>query len=128
MPVYNHGSGTVQDDYRQSPLNSALNGSSSSGGASLSLDLTKSLVFYVSLTANVTSWTFTGMSALSGSQQVEVHFIQDATGGRTLAGANAAIKLAGGALTLSTGANKRDIVVFRLVNGVLYEVSRSLNL
>lgn len=78
------------------------------------------------LTANVTSWTFA--AGLSG-ETVTIEFIQDGTGSRTLAGTPANVKLAGAALTLSTGINKRDLITFEydLTDSNWYEQSRSLN-
>lgn len=56
---------------------------------------------------------------------------RDATGSRTLTGASAKFKWAGGtAPTLSTGASKRDVFRFRYhaANDAYYEVSRSMSL
>lgn len=92
----------------------------------VTLDLTSGSVFIVNLTGNVTALAFS--NAGSTGQDIEVHFVQDATGSRTLAGINAAIKVAGGTLTLTTTAGKRDIVRFRQISGVFYETSRSMNL
>lgn len=80
--------------------------------------------FVATLVGNVTTLYF---SNLKPSQIIEIHFVQDATGGRTLSGVNANIKLAGGALTLTTTAGRRDIVRFRNVRGTLYEIGRSMN-
>lgn len=93
----------------------------------VALDCSLGSVFFLSLTGNVTSFNITVPPANSGT--VEVHFIQDATGSRTLSGVNAAVKLAGGALTLTTTASKRDVLRFRY-NGTstFYETDRSLNL
>lgn len=88
------------------------------------LDLSRSNVFTVALTGNVTGWSFTNLGR--SGQEVEVHFVQDATGSRTLAGADASIKLAGGTITLTTTASKRDVLRFRQIAGVFYEQSRSL--
>ncbi len=78
------------------------------------------------LTANVTSWTFA--AGLSG-ETVTIEFIQDGTGSRTLAGTPANVKLAGAALTLSTGVNKRDLITFEYdsTDSNWYERSRALN-
>ena len=87
------------------------------------LDLSTASVFLVNLTGNVTSLTFTNPG--SDGAEVEIQFIQDGTGSRTLAGVDTAINLAG-ALTLTTTLNKRDILTFRTIGGQLYEKSRSL--
>jgi hypothetical protein len=76
------------------------------------------------LSVNVTAWSIAG--ALAPQQMITMVFVQDAVGGRTLAGAAANIKL-NGALVLSAGANKRDTVGFEW-DGVNYvERFRSLN-
>lgn len=62
------------------------------------------------LTGNITGWT-TPAGAYEG-QTLTIKFIQDGTGSRTLAGTPANLRLAGGALTLSTGANKCDTLNF----------------
>ncbi|MGA5426615.1 hypothetical protein ACPCVL_07425 [Streptomyces koyangensis] len=80
----------------------------------------------LTLTGNVTSFPFSNPQ--SQRQEVEVHFLQDATGSRTLAGVSSLIKWAGGtAPTLTTTASRRDIFRFRYVAGSYYEVSRSMN-
>lgn len=86
-------------------------------------------VYRVVLTANVTAWAISnGVS--DAAQEISIHFIQDSGGSKTLAGAGGNIVLAGGALTLSTGANKRDIIKFQWnsTDSKWYEVSRSMNL
>ena len=62
------------------------------------------------LTGNITGWTLT--AGTYEGQSLTIKFIQDGTGSRTLAGAGGNIRLAGGALTLSTGANKCDTLNF----------------
>jgi hypothetical protein len=95
----------------------------------VSCDLTTGTVFVVNLTGNVTSFTFTntGGTAIAGVANIVVHFVQDATGSRTLAGPVAAIKWASSAPTLTTTASRRDIFYFQLISAVYYEVSRSMN-
>lgn len=93
----------------------------------ITFDLSKGSMFEADLTGNVTGWSFTNVDS-AADEVIEVHFVQDATGSRTLAGQAAAIKLAGGALTLSTGAGKRDIITFRRAGTNIYERSRSLNI
>lgn len=92
---------------------------------SVTIDASAGSVILATLTGNVTSWVITNSAS---GQLVEVHFIQDATGSRTITGANASIKLAGGALTLTTTATKRDVVILRNISGGLYEVGRSMNI
>lgn len=80
----------------------------------------------LTLTGNVTSLAFS--NEVKAGEIVRVELVQDGTGSRTLSGANAAIKWAGGsAPTLSTTANRRDIFTFRCAGGTFYEVSRSMN-
>lgn len=118
---------TPADLTQRSYIASISNLAAQSGA--ITLDVSLGAVIVVNLTGAVTSWTFSNVpTATASGQAIEVHFVQDATGGRTLAGANAAIKLAGGTLTLSTGANKRDVIRFRQVGATIYEVSRSLNI
>lgn len=91
-----------------------------------SIDASEGSIFYLSLTGNVTGFTFTNLVA---GRRYEVHFIQDATGSRTLAVTSAVVKLAGGALTLTTTASKRDVIQFRAISSsVVVEIGRSLNL
>jgi hypothetical protein len=83
-------------------------------------------VFYLSLTGNVTGFTF---SNLVVGKRYEIHFIQDATGSRTLAVNATVVKLAGGALTLTTTASKRDVLQFRAISSsVVVEIGRTLNI
>jgi len=91
----------------------------------VTLDIATGSIFIVTLTGNVTSWTLSN-GVVSG-EELEVHFLQDGTGSRTLAGAGGAMKLAGGALTLTTTASKRDILRFRNIGGQFWETSRSMN-
>lgn len=80
----------------------------------------------LTLTGNVTS---VAQAGLSGSgQRVTIHFVQDATGGRTMSGFASSFKWAGGAApTWTTTANARDIVTFEVIGANLYEVSRSID-
>lgn len=92
----------------------------------LSADLATGGLFIAALTGNITSFAFT--NAGTSGQMIEVHFVQDATGSRTLSGASASIKWAGGAApTLTTTASRRDIFRFTQISGSYYEVSRSMN-
>lgn len=93
--------------------------------AAMSLAFGTASLQRVTLTGNITSL---GFSDVSADTMYEVHFIQDATGSRTLAGVDAKVKWAGGVTpTLSTGANKRDVFRFRSDGTNLYEISRSMN-
>lgn len=99
----------------------------------LTIDQSRDNIFLIPLSANVTSVAFTNNTGKAG-QYLELHFVQDTTGSRTVTGWPATVKLAGGALTLTATANKRDVVAFRQVanpadsGGAKYtEVSRSLN-
>jgi hypothetical protein len=85
-------------------------------------------VIELNLTGNVTALAITNPGPTG--RVLELHFVQDATGSRTLSGVNSAIKLAGGtALTLTTTASKRDILRLRHVGaGKFVELARSLNL
>lgn len=89
-------------------------------------DLTLGSVFILNLTGSITSFAFSNVPA--DGAHFEVHFIQDATGSRTLSGVNGAVKLAGGSLVLTTTASKRDVVRFTAHAGGSWEVSRSLNM
>jgi len=92
----------------------------------LTCDLSATSIHVPTLTGNLTSFAFS--NPVNQRQDIEVHFIQDATGSRTLAGASASIKWAGGvAPTLTTTAGRRDIFRFRNVLSVYYEISRSMN-
>lgn len=90
-----------------------------------SLNLREGSIFQLTLTGNVTGFTATN---LTPGQEVEVHFVQDDPGSRTLAVNSTVVKLAGGALTLTTGAGKRDVLRFRVVGTTLVEIGRSLNI
>lgn len=91
----------------------------------LTIDPLMGKVFKLTLTGNITTST---ISTPQPGQELELHLIQDATGGRTFAWP-ANVVLAGGAVVLS-GASKRDVFTFRYGTATTnwYEVSRSLNL
>ena len=99
----------------------------------LTINQSRDNVFLIPMSANITSVVFTNGDSKKG-QMIELHFVQDATGSRTLAGLPSAVKLAGGAITLTTTASKRDVLALRQVanaadsGGVKYaEISRSMN-
>lgn len=93
----------------------------------VTLDLSLGSIFVVNLVGNVTSLTFSNPG--NNGQDVEVHFVQDATGSRTLAGANASIKWQSAtAPTLTVTASRRDIFRFRQIGSSYYEnAGRSMN-
>jgi hypothetical protein len=80
------------------------------------------------LTSNVTGWTLDD-GAFEG-QRMRFTLVQDGTGNRTLAGTPANVRLAGGSLTLSTGANKVDRfeLEWDVTLSKWIEVGRSLNM
>jgi hypothetical protein len=93
---------------------------------SVTLDLATGRLFVLNLVGDITSFSFTGAGSLSFP--VEVHFVQDATGGRILGGVADAVNLAGGGLVLSTIGGRRDVLQFRHIAGQFWETSRSLYL
>lgn len=104
----------------------SYNDTSNISGA-ISLNVQYRTLWYQTLTGNITSFTIPAAQSASG-QTCVVHFIQDGTGGRTLAGVAALIKFAGGTTpVLSTGANKRDIFWFQFDGTNWYELARGVN-
>lgn len=100
-------------------------GTASVSGA-VTVDLSITPLQVLTLAGNVTSFAFANPT--THRQNIEIHFLQDGTGSRTLGGANASIKWAGGtAPTLTTTASRRDIFRFRYISGAYYEVGRSMN-
>lgn len=82
-------------------------------GSSIALDASKGTVFILTLTAS--TGTLAAPSNPSDGQLIRLRLFQDATGGRTLA-FNAIYDFgAAGAPTLSTGANKLDILGFEYI-------------
>jgi len=82
----------------------------------------------VSLTANITSIILP--SSPADGQLFEIHWTQDAAGGRTISGWPASVRLQGGSFTMTAAANKTDVQIFRY-NGALSkwaEIVRSQNL
>lgn len=82
------------------------------------------------LTGNVTSSTFAGCSSATDGMLVHLELVQDATGSRTWAGIPTGAKVAGGSMTLSTGANKVDMFTFECHSAdsnTYVEVARSMN-
>ncbi len=77
------------------------------------------------LTGNVTSWSITNGK---DGQEIAIRWTQDGTGSRTVGGAASSIKLAGGAWTMTSTADKSDILTFRKYGSNWYEVSRSQNM
>jgi hypothetical protein len=79
----------------------------------------------VSLTANITSIIMP--SSPADGQMFEIHWTQDATGGRTISGWPSSVRLQGGSFTMTAAANKTDVQMFRY-NGALskwVEIGRS---
>jgi hypothetical protein len=103
-------------------------GANAAASGSVSVDFTNAALWELTLTGNITALSFANVNGVAG-WLIELHFIQDATGSRTLAGANASIKWAGGSSpTLTTTAGRRDVFQFRKLAGPIYvEVARSMN-
>lgn len=79
---------------------------------------------FITLNGNLTGLATVGQRT---GQEIELHFIQDATGGRTVS-LGASFVLAGGAYVPTPGANKRDVIKFRHHLGTWYEIGRVVNL
>jgi hypothetical protein len=99
----------------------------------VTIDQSRDNVFLIDMSASVTSVVFTNNTGKAG-QKVELHFVQDATGSRTLAGLPASVKLSGAAITLTTAATKCDVLTLRQMTnpvdagGVKYrEIARDMN-
>lgn len=99
----------------------------------MAIDLTQGRNVLVTLAGNVSSWTMTGGQA---GQIYQITFIQDATGSRTLASAQATIiylptvYVATGtrtAPTLTTTAAKRDMFLFYFDGLNYWEIQRAFN-
>jgi hypothetical protein len=105
--------------------NYLLGANAFNGSGAITADLTSGALQLITLTGNVTSFAINQVSG--DTSECEIHFIQDATGSRTLAGFAAAIKWAGGvAPAWSTTAGYRDIIRFRVLSGTFYEIARSI--
>lgn len=92
----------------------------------VTLDLNTGSAFTITMDANITSLTMT--NAVAQGQEVTVHFVQDATGGRTIAGVNNIIRPAGGTFALTATAGKIDTYEFVIGPGsTLQEMGRALN-
>lgn len=98
-----------------------------SWAASVTFTLAAGSFHRITLTDSISAWS---IAAGAPGERVRIEFIQDGSGTRTLAGAGSTIKLAGGALTLSTGAGKRDLLTFSWDNAdsLWLETSRALNM
>lgn len=81
------------------------------------------------LTANITGWTVTDTNAIGGDILV-IDFIQDSNGNWTLASPPANVLLAGGSLTLTTTANKRDVLFLQwdATSAKWVELARAVNI
>jgi hypothetical protein len=87
----------------------------------VSIDLNNGALIVLNLTGNITSLAFT--NAGTTGQEVTLHFVQDATGGRTLAGVSGSVKPATTGLTLAAAATKRDVVKFQQIGGSFYQIT-----
>lgn len=88
----------------------------------VTIDASVSGIQRVLLTENVTGFTLANFEA---GKAVSVYFEQDATGGRTV-DFNQFNTSDGGEITLTTDANKRDLVVIITPNGVDYDAALSM--
>lgn len=84
--------------------------------SSTTLNLTNGNVFYLTMSASVTTLTLSG--ATSGKAcSMAIYIQQDATGGRSIAWPSNVKWASGASPTLSTAANALDIVVLESVDG-----------
>lgn len=83
----------------------------------VSIDLAQGNTFTVNLTADVTSVSFVNWPAAPLNQRVTVYLVQDATGGRSVAGWPAAVKWSGAPISVTSAAGARDCVVFDSLDG-----------
>ena len=96
--------------------------------ATPAFDLANGDVQTLTLTANVTSSTITiGSGSLFNGAILILWLVQDGTGSRTFAWPSD-VKLAGGAFTLTTTADKRDSIILQYDGTNWYELSRTINL
>jgi hypothetical protein len=94
---------------------------------SVGLDLARGAAFILTLTGNVTLLNFSNIDTQQNGQDVEVQFIQDATGGRKLSGVDTGFKFADNLTpVLSGAANSRDTFRFKIIDGQLIEVARDM--
>jgi hypothetical protein len=119
----NLGGSDAPADWRVRSLSAAPVTLTGSGDIDLDLDLGS--VFLVTLTGNVTKWAF--LHPGQSGQAIEVHFIQDGTGGRTIptSGYGAglgSINLRSG-FSPSSGANGRTVIPLRQFGGGYYQVA-----
>jgi hypothetical protein len=102
--------------------------SSNTASGIVAVEPLKTNVQLLTLTGNITSLTVSLSPFPPNGHTLELHFVQDGTGSRTLAGVGSTLKFAGAAApTLTTTANRRDIFRFRYYGGTYYEASRSMN-
>lgn len=100
-----------------------VNLSTLASNGAVAIDARTCNVYWLTLNANLTSSTLTNGSLI---QEVEIHMIQDGTGGRTYVWPTTC-KFAGGSAPSDTTANTRTIVRFRFSGSTnWHEVSRSV--
>lgn len=93
--------------------------------ATITPDVTLGGTQAITLTGNTTIAAPPAASTWAGAR-LRFALLQDGTGSRTVTW-NAAYKLAGGSLTITSGANKRSIIEFVYDGAAWMETSRSLN-
>lgn len=76
----------------------------------ITIDLSLGNYFTLSLTANITSITFTNVPAAARAETVVIRMSQDVTGGRTVAGWPATVRWSGGAFTPTSTASATDML------------------
>lgn len=90
--------------------------------ASITLDASTADTFFITLTNNVTGITI--KNAANG-RRFTIVFLQDGTGGRTVAGWPADILLSGASFTVTTNANRYSSISFVYLNSKWIEVGRT---
>lgn len=90
--------------------------------ASITVDASQSQTFFVTLTGNITGIT---ISNADTARRITFIFLQDGTGGRTVAGWPASVLLSGAAFTVTTNANRYSTITFEYCNSKWIEVGRT---
>ena len=91
----------------------------------VALDVTAGNIFVLTLTGNISALTLA--NGPSYPKRITVHFVQDATGSRTVT-LGASVKTTAGTYVPTTTATKRSTLVLDVIDGVGYEVARALNI